>query len=81
MATYKSARGREVTNKDGLHRMPSGLIHTADSLAGGVHGTFVDYYGPPGSPLDHVAHVEDGGIGGKEQHAPALLKSIAGRSR
>lgn len=81
MASYKSARGREKENRDGLHRLPSGLIHTADSLAGGVHGTFVDYFGPPGSPVDRVSHVEDGGLGGGEQHAPALLSGLAGRRR
>lgn len=34
----------------GLHEMPSGLYHTADSLAGGRRGTFVDRFGPPGDP-------------------------------
>jgi hypothetical protein len=81
VAHNKSIRGGEKNNRDGLHRMPSGLLHCADSLSGGVHGTFVDYFGPPGSPLERVSAHEDGGIGGKEQHAPALLHSIAGRKR
>lgn len=59
----------------GLHGMPSGLYHTADSLAGGVHGTFVDRFGPPGDPRTKTSiSGSDGGSGlGK---APALLKTM-----
>jgi hypothetical protein len=32
--------------------MESGLIHTADSLAGGREGTFVMRFGAPGDPLE-----------------------------
>jgi hypothetical protein len=36
--------------RDGIHGMPSGLYHTADSLANGPYGTFVSKFGPPGDP-------------------------------
>jgi hypothetical protein len=81
MSTFKSIKGREKDNRDGLHEMPSGLIHTADSLAGGPQGTFVDRFGPPGSPAMRAAAVRDGGVGESEQHAPALLSGLAGRRR
>lgn len=44
-----ASKGRGSGN-DGLHEMASGLIHTGDSLAGGVRGTFVDRFGSPGEP-------------------------------
>lgn len=39
-----------VGTDGGLHEMPSGLYHTADSLADGPRGLFVDRFGPPGDP-------------------------------
>lgn len=59
----------------GLHEMPSGLYHTADSLSNGPHGTFVDRFGPPGDPMKKQGCAENGdamGIG----RAPALLKTM-----
>lgn len=44
------------SGKDGgLHDMPSGLYHTADSYAGGRRGTFVDRFGPPGDPTQRTS--------------------------
>lgn len=59
----------------GLHEMPSGMYHTADSLANGPHGKFVDRFGPPGDPTSKTKPGKGGdamGIG----KAPALLKSM-----
>lgn len=50
---------------DGLHKMPSGLIHTADSLTGGPRGTFISNFGPPGDPTSKGALKADNGIIGK----------------
>lgn len=41
---------KKSSSKSGLHEMTSGLMHTADSYAGGKRGTFVDRFGPPGDP-------------------------------
>ena len=46
---------------EGLHELPSGLYHTADSLAGGRRGMFVDRFGPPGDPTIKPAIAGDGG--------------------
>lgn len=35
-----------------IHKMPSGLTHCADSLAGGKEGTFIHRFGSPGDPLE-----------------------------
>lgn len=55
--------------------MESGLIHTSDSLAGGVRGTFVDRFGSPGDPTHKTSHATDRGLTGKQ---PDLLRGIAG---
>ena len=72
--------------RDGLHGMPSGLYHTADSLANGPRGTFVSRFGPPGDPERkqgniHETQADRGdamGIG----RAPKLLTTMqASRQR
>lgn len=50
---------------DGLHKMPSGFVHTADSLAGGPRGTFISHYGAPGDPTKKGGAAADHGIIGK----------------
>lgn len=63
------------TSGSGLHEMPSGIIHTADSLANGPRGTFVDRFGPPGDPQSKSSVAKNGdamGIG----KAPRLLTSM-----
>lgn len=77
MASHKSERTGKIGKgtDGGLHDMPSGLYHTADSLADGPHGLFVDRFGPPGDPTLKSACPNDGdamGIG----RAPALLKTM-----
>jgi hypothetical protein len=41
-----------------VNRMESGLIHCADSLAGGREGTFVMRFGAPGDPLEKSTGAE-----------------------
>jgi hypothetical protein len=40
-----------------VQHMPSGLVHCADSLAGGREGTFIQRFGAPGDPLEKSAGV------------------------
>lgn len=65
----KSSKGKD----GGLHEMPSGLYHTADSYAGGKRGTFVDRFGPPGDPTQK-AHPASSASGMDLGKAPNLLK-------
>ncbi len=66
--------------RDGLHGMPSGLYHTADSLANGPRGTFVSRFGPPGDPTKKQGNIHETtgdrgdaiGIG----RAPKLLNTM-----
>lgn len=46
----------------GLHKMESGFLHTADSLAGGKRGTFKSEFGPPGDPTVKAAAAKDSSI-------------------
>jgi hypothetical protein len=62
----------------GIHHMDSGLIHTADSLAGGREGTFVDRFGPPGDPTRKSSSAHDRGTIGRQ---PDLLRGIAGQKQ
>ena len=68
---------RSGTNRtSGIHEMESGLLHWADSLAGGVRGVFVDRFGPPDSPTTRETPSRDCGIAGK---APDLHKKFFGK--
>jgi hypothetical protein len=58
--------------------MASGLTHTADSLAGGKRGTFIDRFGPPGDPAVKARTSGDHAIVGD---APSLLKTGLGGGR
>jgi hypothetical protein len=48
--------GKELRDPIGgggsVYKMPSGLVHCADSLGGGREGTFVQRFGAPGDPLE-----------------------------
>jgi|GEM_PF-4227661 len=75
MAGDRSPKGPQKGTDGGLHEMPSGLIHTADSLAYGPGGMFVDRFGPPGDPTKKTAPGDTGdatGIG----RAPTLLTAF-----
>ena len=68
---------RRDTPDRGLHQLPSGLIHTADSLADAPHGMFVDRFGPPGDPTaaPAVSKEREPGV------QPKLLEGLAGNKR
>lgn len=75
MAGDRSPKGPQKGTDGGLHEMPSGLMHTADSLAHGPGGMFVDRFGPPGDPTKKDRPAMNGdatGIG----KAPRLLTSM-----
>jgi hypothetical protein len=55
-----------VADKCGLHELESGLIHTADSLAGGARGQFVQQYGEPGDSTTVNRPERDRGVIGKQ---------------
>lgn len=48
---------------DGMHELPSGLTHFADSIAGGVRGTFIDRFGPPIGPTERYTTSKEEGFG------------------
>lgn len=52
--------------KTGQHELPSGFAHTADSLAGGPGGTFIDRFGEPGDPAKKEMPTRGSGIVGKD---------------
>lgn len=60
--------------------MPSGLYHTADSLANGPEGMFVDRFGAPGDPTVKARCAGDGDASGTGR-APSLLKKFQGYSQ
>ncbi len=59
----------------GLHELPSGICHMADSLANGPYGTFVDRFGPPGDPTKKSRCTESPGPMAMGR-APALLRTM-----
>lgn len=59
----------------GMHELPSGLTHFADSLSGGVRGTFIDKFGPPAAPTERYATSN----GGTSHKAPDLHKKFFGK--
>lgn len=71
------ARGSrpESGKTDGIHIMPSGLYHTADSLANGPRGMFVDRFGPPGDCTKKAGRITNGDASGLGR-APDLLKTM-----
>ncbi len=77
MAKHSKERTLSVGKGEdgGLHEMPSGIYHTADSLADGPHGLFVDRFGPPGDPTKKTALARNGDATGLGR-APELLKTM-----
>ena len=75
MAGDRSPKGPQKGIDGGLHEMPSGLMHTADSLAHGPGGMFVDRFGPPGDPTKKTAPTDTGDASGLGK-APTLLTSM-----
>jgi hypothetical protein len=70
---------RTPSSNEGLHELPSGLLHTADSLSHSPYGQFIDRFGPPGDPARRMAVNEDRPRNFGEQ--PSLLKGLAGNKR
>lgn len=59
------ANNKRKGGGSGQHELPSGFSHTADSLAGGPRGTFIDRFGPPGDPAVKGNPARSEGIIGK----------------
>lgn len=55
-------KGFKDKGGDGIHKMDSGLLHTADSLSGGARGTFNSFFGAPGDPTTKSKAASDKGI-------------------
>ena len=75
MARDSSPKGPQKGVDGGLHEMPSGLMHTADSLAHGPGGMFVDWFGPPGDPTKKTRPTDTGDASGLGR-APKLLTTM-----
>lgn len=60
-----------------VNHMPSGLVHTADSMAGGRGGTVIMRFGSPGDPLEK-SHGASSDLYGK---APNLLEKFSRRGQ
>ena len=71
----KGVRSPGSGSDKGMHEMPSGLMHCADSLADGPHGMFVDRFGPPGDPTIVDRAVNNGDASGLGR-APRLLTTM-----
>lgn len=75
MAGDRTPKGPQKGTDGGLHEMPSGLIHTADSLAHGPGGMFVDRFGPPGDPTKK-SRLEMNGDASGLGRSPRLLTTF-----
>jgi len=60
-----------------IQHMPSGLVHCADSMAGGIKGEVILTFGAPGDPMEKSSGVKSNLYG----KSPDLFKKFQKREQ